>query len=58
MMTCLTETSESYADEIVVELKSDGSGGEAEVEDNVRRIAEWVEAWRIDQAEGRHEADE
>ncbi|ORY29524.1 AAA domain-domain-containing protein [Naematelia encephala] len=54
MMTCLTETRESYAQEIIVELPSDGRGGDAEVEDNVRRIGEWVEAWRADRESGRN----
>jgi adenylate kinase len=46
MMTCLLETRESYAEEIVVELTSDGSAGEGEVEENVRRITEWVTGWK------------
>lgn len=56
MMTCLTETREAYAEEIIVELKSDGSGGEAEVDENVQRIAQWAAAWREDRANGVHDA--
>lgn len=54
-MTCSNETRESYAEEIIVELRSDGSGGEEEVEENVRRIGEWVEHWRKDRLAGRHD---
>ena len=49
MITCLLETREAYAEEIVVELKSDGTDGAGDVEENVRRIAEWVQQWREDQ---------
>jgi adenylate kinase len=49
MLTCLTDSRESYAEEIIVELQSDGEG-EAEVEENVRRVMEWVEGWKRDQA--------
>ena len=55
MMTCLTETKESYPEEIVVELRSDGSGGDKEVQDNVRRIEAWVEQWREDRLSGKHD---
>lgn len=55
MMTCLAETRENYAEEIVVELQSDGSGGDAEVEDNVRRIAQWANQWREDRESGVHD---
>ncbi|EIW69097.1 hypothetical protein TREMEDRAFT_31233 [Tremella mesenterica DSM 1558] len=47
MQTCLTETRESYVEEIVVQLLSDGKE-EGEVEENVRRIGEWIEKWRED----------
>ncbi len=40
----LSETLESYAPEIVVELKSDGADGE--LEENVARIERWVEEWK------------
>lgn len=55
MMTCVTETRESYAEEIIVELQSDGSGGDNEVEDNVRRIAAWATQWRDDRENGVHD---
>jgi adenylate kinase len=55
MITCLTETRESYDQNIIVELSSDGSKGENELEDNVRRIGEWVEKWREDRLAGRHD---
>jgi len=54
MQTCLTESRESYAEEIIVELQSDGEG-DAEVEENVRRIAEWCEKWRQDRLAGAHD---
>ena len=54
-MTCLNETRESYPEEIVVELKSDGSSGNDEVEENIRRIGEWVEQWREDRTSGLHD---
>ena len=54
MMTCVTETRESYDEGIIVELKSDGSGGEAEVEQNVARLSKWVDTWREDRLAGRH----
>ncbi len=57
MMTCLNETRESYPEEIIVELRSDESGGESEVDENVRRIVQWVEKWRDDRIAGRHEVD-
>lgn len=53
-MTCLTETRESYDENIVVELKSDGSGGDNEVEDNVGRIEAWIGQWTKDRKEGVH----
>lgn len=58
METCLSETHEAYAPEIIVQLRSDGlEGGEGEADENVRRIADWVEAWRRDRIEGKHEVD-
>jgi adenylate kinase len=54
METCLTESRDSYAEEIIVELKSDGEG-DTEVEENVRRIAEWAEKWRADRVGGQHD---
>ena len=58
MMTCANETRESYDENIIVELKSDGSGGEQEVEENVSRIVQWIEAWRTDRLAGRHDEEE
>ena len=54
-MTCLLETREAYAEEVVVELKSDGVDAGGEVEENVRRIGEWVQRWREDQLAEDHE---
>lgn len=54
MMTCTTETRESYDEEIIVELVSDGSGGDNEVEDNVARIVAWAQQWRSDRESGVH----
>lgn len=56
MLTCLTESRESYAEEIIVELTSDGEG-DMEVEENVRRISEWVEKWRTDRLDGKHDQE-
>lgn len=58
MMTCVNETRESYDENIVVELQSDGSGGENEVENNVHRIAQWVEQWTKDRQAGVHEDED
>lgn len=54
MLTCVTETRESYAPELVVELKSDGSGGDDEVEANVARINAWAAQWVADRDAGVH----
>jgi len=53
MMTCLTESRESYAEEIIVELKSD----DGEVEDNVGRIVSWIDTWRADRLSGKHDEE-
>ena len=50
-MTCITETRESYAEEIIVELKSD----DGEVEDNVGRVVSWIDTWRADRLGGKHD---
>ena len=55
MMTCLTETRESYPAEIIVELKSEGEDGE--VEENVKRIQDWAKQWREDELAGKHEEE-
>ncbi|WVW79920.1 hypothetical protein I302_101890 [Kwoniella bestiolae CBS 10118] len=54
MQTCLSETRESYDEEIIVELQSLGAG-DNEVEENVERIVEWIGQWRKDRLEGRHD---
>lgn len=56
MMTVVNETRESYAEEIIVELQSDGSGGDNEVENNVARISQWATSWEKDREEGVHDA--
>lgn len=43
MQVLLEEARESYAEEIVVELRSDGV---EDVEGNVERVEKWVEGWR------------
>lgn len=48
MQTCLSETRESYAEEIIVELSSSGEGDD--VEENVRRLESWVTSWVADHA--------
>lgn len=42
MQTILDDARESYAEEIVVELKSENS---EDLESNVARIVSWIEAW-------------
>ncbi|KAF2205806.1 P-loop containing nucleoside triphosphate hydrolase protein [Delitschia confertaspora ATCC 74209] len=46
MQVLLDEARESYDEEIVVELRSDGEVGE--VDSNVERIQGWVENWKKD----------
>ena len=43
MQVVLDEARESYAEEIVVELKSEST---EDLESNVERLVEWVRAWR------------
>lgn len=45
MEVVLDEARSSYAPEIVVELKSEGTD---DLESNVSRIVQWIEAWRRD----------
>ncbi|KAK6907120.1 transcription initiation factor TFIID subunit 9/adenylate kinase [Kwoniella mangroviensis CBS 10435] len=54
MQTCLSETRESYDEEIIVELQSMGQV-DNEVEENVERIVEWIGQWRKDRLEGKHD---
>lgn len=53
MQTCLSETRESYAEEIIVELASNGEGDD--VDENVRRLESWVGTWVGDRAAGGEE---
>ncbi|KAI9632355.1 AAA domain-containing protein [Dioszegia hungarica] len=53
MQTCLSETRESYAEEIIVELASNGEGDD--VDENVRRLESWVGTWVADRAAGGEE---
>ncbi|WRT65489.1 uncharacterized protein IL334_002432 [Kwoniella shivajii] len=53
MQTCLSETRESYDEEIIVELTSEGKD-DSEVEENVGRIVSWIEQWRKDRQGGVH----
>ncbi|KAI0932353.1 hypothetical protein AcW2_001007 [Taiwanofungus camphoratus] len=45
MEVVLDEARSSYAPEIVVELRSEGT---EDLESNVARIVQWIEAWRRD----------
>ncbi|KAF1998884.1 P-loop containing nucleoside triphosphate hydrolase protein [Amniculicola lignicola CBS 123094] len=45
MQVLLEEARESYAEEVVVELRSDGA---EDVEGNLGRVEEWVRGWRVD----------
>lgn len=53
MQTCLSETRESYAEEIIVELSSSGEGDD--VDENIRRLESWVNSWVADRAEDQEE---
>lgn len=45
MQVVIEEARASYAPEIVVELRSEGT---EDLESNVGRIVQWIEAWRRD----------
>lgn len=45
MQTVLDEARESYASEIVVELKSEST---EDLENNVDRVVQWIRSWRRD----------
>ena len=49
LQTILVEAQESYAAEIVVELRSEGLV-DGEMEGNVDRVLEWVKGWKRDGA--------
>lgn len=49
MQTVLEDAKESYEEEIVVELRSEGIG---DLDSNVARIVAWIEAWRKDRGLG------
>ena len=48
MQVILEDARESYAPEIVVELQSETT---EDLEANVARIVEWIQAWRNNNAE-------
>ncbi|KAI0724431.1 P-loop containing nucleoside triphosphate hydrolase protein [Cerioporus squamosus] len=48
MEVVLDEARSSYAQEIVVELQSEGT---EDLESNVARIVQWIEAWQKDRAQ-------
>ena len=45
MDVVIEEARSSYAQEVVVELRSEGT---EDLESNVSRIVQWIEAWRKD----------
>ena len=47
MQVLLEEARESYKEEVVVELRSDRA---EDMEGNVERVEQWVEAWKKDNA--------
>jgi broad-specificity NMP kinase len=47
MQTVLDDARDSYAEEVVVELRSETN---EDLEGNVSRIVEWIEAWLRDNA--------
>ncbi len=48
MEVVLDEARSSYAQEIVVELQSEGT---EDLESNVARIVQWIEAWQKDRGQ-------
>jgi adenylate kinase len=50
MNVVLEEARSSYAPEIVVELKSEST---EDLESNVSRVVEWINAWLADHPEGK-----
>ena len=53
MQTVLDDAKESYAEEIVVELRSEST---EDLEGNVDRIVQWISAWRRERGfEGENE---
>ena len=46
MEVLLDEARQSYAEEIVVELRSDEAD---DIEENVARIETWIKSWKQDQ---------
>lgn len=48
MEVLLDEARQSYAEEIVVELRSDEAD---DIEKNVGRIETWIKSWKQDQVE-------
>lgn len=48
MQVVLEDARESYAPEIVVELRSESTG---DLEENATRIVEWIQAWKINNTE-------
>jgi adenylate kinase len=48
METVLQEARDAYDEEIVVALKSESTG---DLESNVKRIVQWINAWRSDHSE-------
>jgi adenylate kinase len=50
MNVVLEEAQSSYAPEIVVELKSENT---EDLESNVSRVVEWINAWLADHPEGK-----
>lgn len=47
METVLEEAREAYAEEIVIPLKSESTD---DMEANVQRIVQWIEAWQANQS--------
>lgn len=47
METVLEEAREAYAEEIVIPLKSESTD---DMESNVQRIVQWIEAWQANQS--------
>ena len=55
MQTVLDEAKESYAEEVVVELRSNSP---EDVDANIERILQWIEAWKGNNADDEAPATE
>ena len=55
MQVVLEDARESYASEIIVELQSETT---EDLEANVARIVEWIQAWRANNTDAQEDSSE